>query len=280
MVQPMPFLGPLWGGLVAGVLHTVLGPAHLCTIVTLSACQGARAFWFGVRWACGHLAGMAVIASFFVLINAHFGATATKAYEHYADYVMGLLLMFFGAYFWVRSEIFFDKTWAPKRATCACHHPEVEEAEEAVITSERQPLLSHQHEDQALRALSSTLIGFAQGVACPAGVVSLAFLTRYASDPLETCLFTTTFLCATTLAMGCLAMAYGALTQHCLTSGALAQAIYVASCVMSIVLGGVWIFLTAIGSSESLHGHTHGPRGHTHAHAVRPVEVGRSVLPA
>lgn len=33
---------PVFGGVIAGVLHTVLGPDHLSSIITLSACQGMR----------------------------------------------------------------------------------------------------------------------------------------------------------------------------------------------------------------------------------------------
>jgi len=114
-------LGPIGGGIVAGVLHTVLGPDHLCTIITLSACQGAKAFWFGVRWAAGHLVGMCLIGCTFAIINHTTGGAAWEVYEHYVDYLIGAMLVTVGAYFALNADRFFDQEWNPKQASCACH---------------------------------------------------------------------------------------------------------------------------------------------------------------
>merc|ERR1719401_2353453 len=114
-------ISPLTGGVIAGVFHVILGPDHLCTIVTLSACQGAEAFWFGVRWAGGHLAGMAVIAICFATFNYHTSNLNLETYEHYAYYGVGFMLMFMGVYFILFADKYFDQEWSPKQATCACH---------------------------------------------------------------------------------------------------------------------------------------------------------------
>eukprot|EP00971_Amphidinium_carterae_P180772 3585517-Amphidinium_carterae.1 len=88
-------MGPVSGGLVAGVLHVVLGPDHLCTIITLSACQGVQAFWFGVTWALGHLAGLAVVGMAVILMDASASEEKVNAFEHAADYVLGIVMICF-----------------------------------------------------------------------------------------------------------------------------------------------------------------------------------------
>merc|ERR1719382_650530 len=277
-------LGPLSGGVIAGVLHAVLGPDHLCTIVTLSACQGAEAFWFGVQWAAGHLTGMGVIGTVFVLLHANFGDEALESYEHYADYALGVLLILFGAYFLNNADLYFDSEWKPRKATCSCHghhrqqpapdhgagDPEsVEGAEESA------PLLGSQsrHLDgraHVVRRMGSLLAGFVQGVACPAGVFGLLMLRQYAKNAFEMCLFIATFFAVTALCMGTMAMAYGVLTQRCISSGSLARLIYCCSCGASLLLGTLWIGLNACGALETLlgHVHDHGTDDHGHHHHI------------
>ncbi len=41
--------------------QTVLTPDHISVMVTLAAFGGLSAFWRGVEWALGHLAGMAAL---------------------------------------------------------------------------------------------------------------------------------------------------------------------------------------------------------------------------
>mmetsp|Transcript_35567 Transcript_35567/g.62825 ORF Transcript_35567/g.62825 Transcript_35567/m.62825 type:complete len:322 (-) Transcript_35567:81-1046(-) len=113
--------GPLTGALIAGVLHTVLGPDHLCTIVTLSACQGANAFWLGARWAGAHMVGLCIMGLLFSGLNSHASHINLEIYEHYADYAIGVMLLLVGGYFMVYADRYFDDEWSPRQATCACH---------------------------------------------------------------------------------------------------------------------------------------------------------------
>lgn len=116
-----PSFGPLSGALIAGVLHTVLGPDHLCTMVTLSACQGANAFWLGARWAGAHMVGLSIIGLLFSGLNSHASHINLEVYEHYADYAIGVMLVLVGGYFMIYADHYFDDQWSPKQASCACH---------------------------------------------------------------------------------------------------------------------------------------------------------------
>jgi ABC-type nickel/cobalt efflux system permease component RcnA len=284
-VSLISIVGPVAGGLIAGLLHTVLSPDHLATIITLSACQGTKAFWFGIQWGLGHLGGMAIIGTIFTLLRA---GTDFEAYEHYMDYMVGFVLVGMGIHFLCRSDKYFDAEWAPKQASCACHAHLVPGA------SEKDPILprhghshshghshgnsdSHCHEDphgkdckdkfphhsEHLRSWGAALVGFLQGLACPAGVVGIVFLKAY--QPGQIAAFIVIFFVTATLAMGTLAMAYGVLTQRCVRSATVARYIYYGSCTMSIVLGVAWLALNASGSLEGVLGHHHDHGGHDHS---------------
>lgn len=50
-------------GLVAGVLHVLLGPDHLAALTPLSLRAGRRGWRVGLRWGLGHAAGVAAVAA-------------------------------------------------------------------------------------------------------------------------------------------------------------------------------------------------------------------------
>lgn len=282
MLPSMIQISPIAGGVIAGMAHVILGPDHLCTIVTLSACQGAEAFWFGVRWASGHLTGMAVIGTIVGFLNAaKVGNLDFEVYEHYAYYMVGFMLMGMGLYFILNADKYFDAEWAPKQASCACHaHPDQPLATnkaEDYGSGDEEAHHGHPKADKKVaaklglaqgghREIGSVLVGFMQGIACPAGVVGMVFLKQY--GPVEMVIFITIFFMVTTLAMGLLAMAYGTLTRSCVSSKVLGRSIYYASCGLSLSLGALWIILNATHNLDSLLGHDHDHGAHGHGHGA------------
>lgn len=278
MLPSLIQISPVAGGVVAGVLHVILGPDHLCTIVTLSACQGAEAFWFGVRWAAGHLTGMATIGTLCAFLHFMHPNLSFEAYEHYAYYGVGFLLMFMGTYFILYADRYFDAEWAPRQASCACHAPK--EAEDTIVPSNMSGYGSgdpeaHDHSNPekkqhglkqfGMREMGSVAVGFAQGIACPAGIVGMVFLKQY--SPVEMVIFLVMFFTVTTLAMGGLAAAYGMLTRNFVSSKILGRSIYYASCALSLSLGALWIYLNATHRLDAVlgHHHDHGEHGHSHS---------------
>lgn len=281
MLPSLLQISPVSGGIIAGVLHTLLGPDHLCTIVTLSACQGAEAFWFGVRWAGGHIMGMAVLGTLVAALNsANMTNLNFEAYEHYMYYVVGCMLMFMGAYFIYFADYYFDAEWAPKQASCACHPHSAEpirpprsddpgygcrdtEAQQSNLHAEK---LQGKMPATGLRETGASLVGFFQGIACPAGVVGIVFLKQY--GPVEMCIFISIFFIVTSLSMGLVAMTYGMLTKSCVSSKVLGRSIYYFSCSLSLVLGATWIILNATHRLDALLGHDHSHGGHDHSHGA------------
>lgn len=279
-------ISPIAGGIIAGVLHILLGPDHLCSIVTLSAGQGAEAFWFGVRWAGGHLSGMVVLCA---ILTASRGSFDLELYEHYMYYFVGSVLLFLGGYFVLYADKYFDAEWAPIQKSCACHgieEPTAQASRPVAPDRFKHSSYGSSHDGgwmpdggqrpakgaykipscYGLRELGSALLGFAQGLACPGGVMGMMFLKDY--SPLEMVIFTMIFFAVTILALGLLAMGYGVLTRNYVSSKALARTIYYVSCALSITCGLAWIVLNYSGHLEGLLHHHHDHHGHDHHGAL------------
>jgi len=278
MVVHASYIGPALGGVVAGVCHTLLGPDHISSIVTLSACQGVEAFWFGVRWAGGHLAGMAILGIVLTIAHSRLDSSILERYEHGADYLVGIMLIAFGMYFLFNSQEYFDAESKLKCTSCSCHNHF-----DGEWPSEHQPLVPSGKENPArsdsrwslpgldVRKNGSVLVGLVQGVACPGGLVGMAFLKQYTE--LEMICFFLVFFAVTILVMGSAAMLYGVITQKLISSATFALKVYHASCTSSIVLGSVWIILAATGKLEVLLKHHHGHEHPEHIWHQVPDDV-------
>lgn len=257
-------VGPIWGGIIAGVLHAMLGPDHLSTIVTLSVFQGSKAFWFGVRWASGHVGGLFTIGIALTFLSSRYNQ-AFNTYEHYADYFIGCLLMMFGGYFlWCMDRnLDFDGNLKPSSFKCC--HGNAGDTTEALLNCDPEDGTSECKAvtgrfligTTIIRRKSAAIMGFIQGVACPAGLVGIVFLKQYVHSLAETLIFIGVFFVVTAMAMGCLSMAYGVLTERCISSARLAFGIYSTSCLFSLVLGATWIVLAASGSLDVGEGKQH-----------------------
>lgn len=301
---------PVFSGILAGLVHTVMGPEHLSTIITFSAFQGKQAFWLGIRWGIGHMGGMASIAGIFLVLKS---GTGFEKYEHCMDYAIGVFLAGFGFYFLYNGHLHFDAEWNPKVNGCACqcHTEEPDEAsalidetgvcnvnvqtteedicQESCSLCLNEPNTHHnsihsQHRlcntmmwrlgrrrkkvdsgstmpsalswgslpSDYLRRWGACVSGFVQGLACPAGLVGIAFIKSF--RPVDTIVFTALFFVTSTVSMGLLAMTYGLLTQR-VSSKSLARGIYYSSACLSLFLGIAWIYLNVVGSLDQLFGH-------------------------
>jgi len=300
---------PVFSGFIAGVVHTVMGPEHLSTIITFSAFQGRQAFWLGIRWGIGHMGGMVTIAGVFLLLKS---GTRFEKYEHCMDYTIGIFLAGFGFYFLYNAHLYFDAEWNPRLEGCACNGHRDKPDENSPLIDDKQRCDVHttvnenmiedgclecssetdNHQDGLhgqhcprdrltwqlvrrkttsgrhstgpstlgleslpsdwLRQWGACVAGFIQGLACPAGLVGVAFLKSF--RPVDMFIFTSCFFATATLSMGLLAMTYGLLTQR-VSSKSLARGIYYGSACLSLFLGIAWIYLNAVGSLDKFFGH-------------------------
>eukprot|EP00746_Dinoflagellata_sp_MGD_P035681 gnl/MRDRNA2_/MRDRNA2_18541_c0_seq1.p1 gnl/MRDRNA2_/MRDRNA2_18541_c0~~gnl/MRDRNA2_/MRDRNA2_18541_c0_seq1.p1 ORF type:complete len:364 (+),score=29.92 gnl/MRDRNA2_/MRDRNA2_18541_c0_seq1:136-1092(+) len=284
------------------MVHTVMGPEHLSTIITFSAFQGRKAFWLGIRWGIGHMGGMVSIAVILLLLKS---GTRFERYEQFMDYTIGIFLMGFGFFFLYNAHLYFDAEWNPTCKGCACHKLAQEPDESSALIEEQYigceqcesdtdtQIHPNAHDNEIhnphclckninwqlgrrrkqkelpmhratigilgsalrwdeLRDWGACISGFIQGLACPAGLVGVAFIKSFKVVDMVT--FATVFFVTATMSMGVLAMTYGLLTQR-VSSKSLARGIYYSSACLSLFLGIAWIYLNAAGSLDQFFGH-------------------------
>jgi hypothetical protein len=219
---------------------------------------------------------MACVAFMLAVVNASFPgfALAVEVLVYYSNYAIGVSLVLLGGYFLWRARCS-DDGMPSTSSTCACHgqigYGDTESCEDQVQVVAVAPGFEK-------RQAGSTLLGFVQGLACPGGLVGMAFLTQQAGSIFGLLIFVCAFFLATSLAMGAFAMSYGVLTRRCASSEVLARPIHIASCFITVVLGLAWILLNATGKLNAVFGHSHEhghshmmyehEHGHTHMHAV------------
>eukprot|EP00927_Polykrikos_kofoidii_P062378 TRINITY_DN57189_c0_g1_i1.p1 TRINITY_DN57189_c0_g1~~TRINITY_DN57189_c0_g1_i1.p1 ORF type:complete len:244 (+),score=22.67 TRINITY_DN57189_c0_g1_i1:203-934(+) len=236
-------LPPLYGGILAGVLHTVLGPDHLCALLTLSSCQGIKAFWVGVKWASGHFAGMVVSCAIMVLLNSSVRIEHTHAYHRVMDLAVGVLLVGFGGYFIYFSDHYIDSSWKGRSSSC-CHSE----------TASLLPKSDELHEkDKALRSSwGAAAMGMLQGALCPSGFVGLVFMKDYMLKDMV--IFAGTFFVVCSVAMGTLSATYGVVTKEFATKRFEGYVFFGSSC-CSVLVGVGWIVLNLCGIATHKHHH-------------------------
>jgi len=273
LVPMLEDCGPVCGGMIAGLLHTVMGPDHLCALATLSACQGTKAFWFGVQWSVGHFAGMAFAICVLTLLHLGIGEEQIHKYSSITDCFIGLLLVSFGVYFLSVIDRYLDMEGNPRSASCACHA-----ATQQYFSTAEEGAPSKEDVDIALaledamdihakgqRSFGAVAMGLVQGVLCPGGLVGLLFLKTY--QPWEMLFFSMAFFVACSVAMGTLAAAYGAATAKFATSGSgIGRSVYYGSCGLSICIG-VLLCILALSGYGHHWWHSHGDHDHHH-HAL------------
>lgn len=98
-------------------------PDHLCSIIALNA--GVRKAWpaflGGLAWGVGHSIGMLTFCVIFLPLQS---LIRVGLWEHYGNYIAGLLLIGIGCYFMANEskylEVAEDGSWVPKQEACSC----------------------------------------------------------------------------------------------------------------------------------------------------------------
>ena len=265
--------GPAIG---AGLLHVILGPDHMAAIMTVSACQGSAALWYGIRWGVGHSFGLILVALILWTIDADTDISRA-AFTKYASYFSGAFMILFGLYF-VRDIIVNDKSGRGFTALGSTEMvgitPPVEGPEELDKCSDDEesnertslsPTISAglrippQTNKSAIdepeqgstwyQAAASFFAGIVGGVAGPGGVLAIVPASYYHTR-IEAIAYILSFIIASTACMGLFAYIYGRVTAKMVTSAVDAKRqetkLKLVSAIASIVVGGLWILLTAL----------------------------------
>jgi len=149
-------------GLVAGVLHVLLGPDHLAAVLPFAVSKPRASARIGLFWGVGHGLGVVVLGGALLLFRGAFDIEAVSAS---AETLVGFLLVGLGAWAIWRSRLFVvhahGHAHAPHESADEAHvHPHIHVGDETVDDPRHAILGKHgQHHHSTLG------FGFVHGVA-------------------------------------------------------------------------------------------------------------------
>lgn len=120
---------PFFAGLLASMLHVVMGPDHIAAVLPFAIEAKRRAWKIGLFWGIGHIFGMLLIGLLFLFFKELIPVEKISAYS---EQLVGIVLVFIGV--WAFVKIFRSAT----------RHKHLH------IHSEQEPLIhkhAHEHSD-------------------------------------------------------------------------------------------------------------------------------------
>lgn len=92
---------PLFAGLIASILHVIMGPDHLAAVIPFAIESKRKAWKIGLFWGIGHIFGMALIGFLFVVFKS---MIPLEKISGYSEQLVGLVLIMIGI--WAFYKIF------------------------------------------------------------------------------------------------------------------------------------------------------------------------------
>lgn len=83
-------------GLVAGLLHVVLGVDHLAALMPLSHGKSFKAAWLGFRWGIGHTIGVMIVAIAILILRDKVSGEFFETMGTWGERLVGAMLIGFG----------------------------------------------------------------------------------------------------------------------------------------------------------------------------------------
>lgn len=117
---------PFFAGLIASMLHVIMGPDHVAAVLPFVIEAKRKAWKIGLFWGIGHIVGMLLIGLLFVMFKE---ILPLEQISHYSEQLVGLVLVGIGI--WAFVIIFRSNP----------HHKHLH------VHSDEQPVI-HKHEHQ------------------------------------------------------------------------------------------------------------------------------------
>ena len=83
-------------GLVAGLLHVVMGVDHLAALMPLSHGKSFKAAWLGFRWGIGHTIGVMIVAIAILILRDRVSGEFFETIGTWGERLVGAMLIGFG----------------------------------------------------------------------------------------------------------------------------------------------------------------------------------------
>jgi len=92
---------PFFAGLIASMLHVIMGPDHLAAVLPFAIESKKKAWKIGLFWGIGHIFGMALIGVLFMIFKA---LIPIEKISGYSEQLVGIVLIMIGV--WAFYKIF------------------------------------------------------------------------------------------------------------------------------------------------------------------------------
>lgn len=268
----------LYGALMACMLgfFAAIAPDHLCILINMTVGMGPswKAAKVAISWGFGHNLGLAFVASMSMIAQSQ---ASLPSWLSLGDYLAGVILVAVGSFFLICEKWYLEQDEegnysclpccgghsVPANTIKAGKQHDCGDCEKHVC--EEQPLLKGPRPAPRERSrwydVKGFLIGVFQGVCCPSCLISIGFAGKV-GDMQPSILQALSFLAALMISTSffsviavisilSLAKYFGSNLAHT------APVLYRTSCIITLMLGIVWIALAFTGNLDILEMHDH-----------------------
>jgi hypothetical protein len=196
-------------GVIAGVVHVLMGPDHLAAIAPLAVADRARSWRTGIRWGLGHSAGVLGVA-LLVLLARH--ALDIEAMSSHGEVAVGLVMVGIGV-------------WGIR-----------------AVLRQPEPDGRPRHDHRQVGSHAALAVGTLHGVAGSSHLLGILPALALPSDG-AAAVYLFCFVIGSIAAMGSFASLVGWIAGRPRARGAAAQrALLLACSALAVLVGGFWLF--------------------------------------
>lgn len=231
-IQNIPFLF----GLVYAAIHVVTGPDHLAAVGPLAINARMRSWIIGMAWGIGHVVGMLLIGTLFLLFREFINVEAISSNS---EFLVGFLLIGIGL--WALIRFIKDKK---REAKGKLHiHTNAEGDKYAHFHVAKG---SHHHQNSGKKTIGISLgIGVLHGLAGVSHLIGLLPTLAFSSNT-ESLLYLTGFGIGTILAMVLFSLLLGLIGHYANKKNKLqlTHLLNVSAGSLAIIVGLFWIWFS------------------------------------
>jgi len=222
----------LLAGLVAGGVHVLSGPDHLAAVLPLAAdSRGERAWWVGLRWGLGHVAGVLLVGALAVALRE---ALPMELISGWSERLVGVLLVGIGV--WALLRALHLRLHVHEHVHDGHRHTHLHAHDAAPHA------VSHAHPEAHDHGAAAFGVGTLHGLAGSAHL--LGVLPALALPLAAAGVYLGAFAVGTLLAMAAFAGGVGLALRHLgARAGAAHRALLAGSGVMAVGVGVAWLVM-------------------------------------
>jgi len=227
---------PLFAGLLASMLHVIMGPDHIAAVIPFAIESKRKAWKIGLYWGIGHIFGMIIIGILFMLFKE---LIPVEKISGYSEQLVGLVLIMIGL--WAFYKIFINEHRHKHLHIHSENNPMIHKH-----PHEHQHLGSHEHhhkKEHKQGFFASFSIGILHGLAGIAHFILFLPLLGF-EDTFDAISYITGFIIGIIAAMTLFTLIMGQISTFAKNehNQTLFKGIRLAGGIFAVLIGFYWIF--------------------------------------